>query len=137
MPNYVIGKLTAALNDRGKPVNGSRILLLGIAYKKNVEDNRESPAFEFLERLCGQGAQVDFHDPYVPEIPHTRQHSALAGRRSVPLTRESIANYDAVLIVTDHDGVDYDLVASAAQLVVDTRNVIDSNALPAENLVRA
>ncbi len=122
MPAYVIDILTDALNDAARSVRGAKILVLGMAYKKNVEDVRESPSFDLITRLLGKGAEVDYHDPYVAEIPRTREHADLAGRRSVDLTPEMLASYDAVLIATDHDNIDYQSVVDHAPLVVDTRN---------------
>jgi UDP-N-acetyl-D-glucosamine dehydrogenase len=123
MPPYVVGRLSEALDARfAKALNGSRILVLGVAYKKNVDDIRESPAFVIIEMLDERGACVDYHDPFVPEIPLTREHPRLASRRSVPLEPTMLAGYDAVLIVTDHDSIDYDAVVKHSRLVVDTRN---------------
>ncbi|PVE20232.1 nucleotide sugar dehydrogenase, partial [Microvirga sp. KLBC 81] len=122
MPSYVVERLAQAVDRGGRPFSGARILLLGVAYKKNVDDIRESPALKLLELIEARGARVDYHDPHVPELPPTRKHGALAGRRSVPLTVATVASYDAVLIATDHDQVDYRLIAEHARLVVDTRN---------------
>lgn len=98
--------------------------MLGVAYKKNVEDTRESPAFVLIEELERRGAIVEFHDPYVPVIPHMREHAAMSGRKSVQLNAGQISGYDAILLCTDHDGVDYQLVSQSAQLVIDTRNAM-------------
>ncbi len=123
MPDYVVGVLAEALNARfAKSLNGARILLLGLAYKKNVDDTRESPAFRLIELLESRRAQVDYYDPFVPVIPATREHASLAGRRSVAWDLAAFARYDAGLICTDHDGVDYGEVAAAMALVVDSRN---------------
>jgi len=123
MPHYVVQRLAEALDARfGRGLNGSRILLLGIAYKKNVADVRESPGLRLIELLEARGARVAYHDPHVPEIPPTREHGALAGRRSVALDPAALDGFDAVLIVTDHDGIDYGAVVEGARLVVDTRN---------------
>jgi UDP-N-acetyl-D-glucosamine dehydrogenase len=120
MPEWVVGKLSEALNERGRSVKGSRILVVGVAYKKNVDDVRESPALEIIERLLSKGAEVLYHDPHVPKIPPTRRHSL--DLSSTPLDDETVATVDAVLIVTDHDDVDYARLAQLAPLVVDTRN---------------
>ncbi|MGN8114793.1 nucleotide sugar dehydrogenase [Labrys sp. 22185] len=123
MPRHVVDRLAEALDKRfRRGLNGARVLLIGIAYKKNVDDVRESASFKLIEILEERGALTDFHDPHAQVIPKTREHAALAGRRSVALTAATLAGYDAVLVATDHDGIDYALVASAARLVVDTRN---------------
>ena len=132
MPEWVIGKLAEALNDRGKALKGSRILVLGIAYKKNVDDMRESPAVELMEMLVKRGAAVAYHDPHVPAFPSMREHHF--DLRSVPLTAESLASYDVILLATNHDAVDYGLVKSHARLIVDTRGVYLE---PAPNVVKA
>lgn len=124
MPRYVVSRLEAALVEDGRKLKGADILLLGMAYKKNIDDMRESPALVLLELLEAAGAKVAFHDPHVPVIPMTREHSALAGRRSVDVDKAATA--DAVLIVTDHDAVDYKALADAAKLIVDTRNTMAS-----------
>jgi UDP-N-acetyl-D-glucosamine dehydrogenase len=139
MPQHVAARAAEALDRQaGKGLNGSRVLILGVAYKKNVDDMRESPALVIWDLLAARGASVGYHDPHVPEIPRTREHAALAGRRSEPLDRAALASADLVLIVTDHAAVDYPLVAGVARLVVDTRNVMApfSEAL-GERLVRA
>ncbi len=124
MPGYVINRLREALDKQtGRGLNGSRVLMLGLAYKKNVDDLRESPALIIYERLLGAGAKVDYHDPFIPVIPHTREHAHLDGITSVPLTAQQIKEYDAVVIATDHKDVDYAMVVKEAKLVVDTRNV--------------
>lgn len=126
MPDYVIARLTEALNERTKPLKGSRILILGLSYKRDVDDTRESPAFILMEKLMAKGAELAYHDPYVAQIGHTRSHGALTGRRSIALTPDSVASYDSVLIVTDHSCVDYGMVVANAQLVIDTRNATQS-----------
>ena len=123
MPGYVIDKLREGLDTHyRKGLNGSRVLVLGIAYKKDVDDMRESPSVFIFERLQKAGAIVEFHDPFIPVIPKTREHAALTGLLSVPLTKEQLATYDAVLIATDHSTVDYEFLVSNSKLVVDTRN---------------
>ncbi len=123
MPDYVVGKLQDALNARGLAVKGSRVLVLGLAYKKDIDDPRESPAFELIERLLQLGAEVSYHDPHIPTAPHMRSWPELPPMTSKPLTAAVLAEQDAVLIVTDHSGVNYDLVLRTASLVVDTRGV--------------
>jgi UDP-N-acetyl-D-glucosamine dehydrogenase len=124
MPRYVVGKLQGALNDRGKAVKGARVLLLGLSYKRDVADPRESPAFEILDQLLHLGAEVTYHDPHVPEAPPMRTWPDLPPMRSVELTARTIAAQDAVVVVTDHRAVDYAMVAEHAALVVDTRGVL-------------
>ena len=123
MPLVVVQATADALNMRlAKSLNGARILLLGMAYKKNVDDIRESPAFELIELLEARGAKVEFYDPHVAVIPNSREHAALAGRKGVAWDLDAFKAYDAALICTDHDGVDYAGLVKAAKLVIDTRN---------------
>ncbi|RJG11782.1 nucleotide sugar dehydrogenase [Massilia cavernae] len=121
MPQWVIGKVTDALNQRGRSVKDSRILVLGIAYKKDVEDMRESPSVELMERLRARGALVDYSDPHVPAFPKMREHSFELS--SVALTPASIASYDVLLIATSHTAFDYELLRQHARLIIDTRGV--------------
>jgi UDP-N-acetyl-D-glucosamine dehydrogenase len=138
MPHYVIGKLEVALDHRFKRSIGSaRILVLGIAYKKNVADIRESPSLRIIEILEKRGAKVDFHDPHIPMIPRTREHVELSGRSSVALNNRSIGSYDALIVSTDHDAIDYALVTKHARLLVDTRNVFARHGLNGSNIVKA
>ncbi|NHZ64577.1 nucleotide sugar dehydrogenase [Massilia genomosp. 1] len=121
MPHWVIGKLADALNERSRSIKGSRVLVLGIAYKKNVEDMRESPSVELMEILRAKGALVDYSDPHVPVFPPMREHHfALA---SVALTAATIASYDVLLLATSHSAFDYDLIQQHAALIIDTRGV--------------
>ncbi len=122
MPHYVVARLVEGLKQSGKDIADAHILLIGIAYKKNIDDMRESPALVLIELLEAAGARVEFHDPQVPIIPMTREHASLAGRESVPL--EVASGADGVLIVTDHDDVDYNYLAENAALVIDTRNAM-------------
>jgi UDP-N-acetyl-D-glucosamine dehydrogenase len=125
MPAYVVSRLAEAVDRHtGKGLSVARLLLVGLAYKKNVDDTRESPALEILELLDSRGATVDYHDPHVPIVPRTRQHSRFAGKRSVALTPDVIEGYDAVLVVIDHDEVDWPMLAKHARIIVDTRNVM-------------
>jgi UDP-N-acetyl-D-glucosamine dehydrogenase len=138
MPRYVVDRLAEALDRKHKKaLNGSKILLVGMAYKKNVEDVRESPAFKLFELLEGRGAEVAFYDPFVPAIPKTREHAALSGRRSVAWNPKAFRKYDAALICTDHDGVDYAALVANSRLVVDTRNAAGSVADPGDVVVKA
>jgi UDP-N-acetyl-D-glucosamine dehydrogenase len=115
----VVAKLADALNDRGRAIKGSRILVLGIAYKKNVDDMRESPSVELMERLRDKGALIDYADPHVPVFPRMREHKF--DLSSVPVTADTLASYDVVLLATDHDRFDYDLIEKHAPLVIDAR----------------
>ena len=138
MPHYVVARLVEAIDrDSGLGLKGSAILLLGIAYKKNIDDMRESPSLVLIEMLEKRGAKVEYHDPHIPEIPVTREHASLAGRRSVALNAGALARYNAVLIATDHDGVDYALVASHSKIVVDTRNICARSGIHGNNIVKA
>ncbi|WP_430911611.1 nucleotide sugar dehydrogenase [Methylobacterium sp. sgz302541] len=138
MPHYVVERLGEALDRRlGLPLSGAEILMIGVAYKRNVDDMRESPALKLTELLEARGARVRFHDPFVPEIPPTREYPHLAGRRSVSLDAAALARAAAVLIVTDHDGIDYAGIVAGARLVVDTRNACARHGLAAETVVKS
>lgn len=119
MPEYVVGKLVEALNSRGKALKGCKILVLGIAYKKNVDDMRESPSVEIMELIEAKGATIAYSDPHVPVFPKMRDHHY--DLSSVPLTAETIASFDAVVLATDHDKVDYALISQHAALLIDSR----------------
>lgn len=132
MPDYVVSKISLALNRRNKSINGSSILVLGIAYKKNVDDVRESPSVLLLERLRDLGAQVAYSDPHVPSFPKMRAHSF--DLSSVSIDSENLKRFDCVLLATDHDRFDYQLIRAQASLIVDCRGrFLD----PADNIVRA
>jgi UDP-N-acetyl-D-glucosamine dehydrogenase len=125
MPQLVVSKMAQALSlVSQKALNGAHVLIIGMAYKKNVDDMRESPSLVLTELLEAEGAEVAYHDPYFPTIPKTREHSQLAGRTSIDLTPENLLRFDAVLISTNHDGLDYQMLADQAKLIVDTRNVM-------------
>ena len=136
MPRYVVDRLILALNDRGKPVKGSGVLVLGLAYKPDVDDVRESPSFELMERLEELGARVDYHDPHVPATHHMRRWGDV-GKRSIELTPAALRAYDAVLIATHHKWYDWQMVADNAALVVDTRNALKDVTGQREHIVRA
>ena len=119
MPDYVVAKTIAALNARKKSINGSRILVLGIAYKKNIDDMRESPSVFIMEKLRDLGALVEYSDPHISVFPKMREHHF--DLNSVKLNEKSISEYDCILIATDHDQFDYDLIRSAAPLIIDSR----------------
>lgn len=123
MPQLVIQKLAESLSARqSRSINGAKILIAGIAYKKNVDDLRESPALHIMEKLQGLGADIAYYDPYIPTIPMTREHGALYGMKSISFGEETIARFDAILIATDHSNVDYNALVNWSRLVVDTRN---------------
>jgi UDP-N-acetyl-D-glucosamine dehydrogenase len=126
MPEWVIGKVIEALDRRGKALRGSRCLVLGIAYKKNVADMRESPAVELMELLVARGAKVEYSDPHVAEFPRIRGHHF--DLKSVALTPETIADYEFLLIATNHDAFDYEQIQEHAKLVIDTRGVYAGSA---------
>ncbi len=123
MPGYVIKRLRQGLDRHYKKgLNGTRILLMGVAYKKDVDDLRESPSMFIWEKLEERGAVVDYHDSHFPEIPPTREHASLTGRKNTPLSEDTLAQYDAVLIATEHSNIDYNWVCEHSKLVLDTRN---------------
>jgi UDP-N-acetyl-D-glucosamine dehydrogenase len=124
MPEYVVHRAADALNERGRAVKGSRILIVGLAYKPNVDDERESPSYVLMNLLSARGATVEYHDPYVPVIKPTREHSHWAGKKSVPWDRASIAGFDLALIATNHACVNYQELADWAVSIVDTRNAM-------------
>ena len=132
MPEWVIEKTATALNARGRALKGSRVLVLGIAYKKNVDDTRESPAVEIMELLRERGAEVAYSDPFVPKFPKMREHRF--DLASTALDAKSLAGFDCVLLATDHDGFDYALIRQHARLIVDTRGRYRE---PAANVVKA
>ena len=137
MPFYVVQELMNALNEHGKALKNSKILLLGLAYKKDVGDYRESPSLKLLEILTAKTACVDYHDPFIPVLGKTRDYQKLAGRESVELTPETIKQYDAVLISTDHSSIDYEELVRHAQLVVDTRNATGNVKHGRDNIYKA
>ncbi|TPN37163.1 nucleotide sugar dehydrogenase [Mesorhizobium sp. B2-3-3] len=138
MPRHVVDELAKALDRRcGKALSRSRILIIGLAYKKNVPDIRESPSLRLIELIEEWGGKAEFHDPHVTEIPTTREHMAIKGRRSVELTEAALKHFDAVVIATDHDAIDYRTIADHALLIVDTRNVFGRLELARETVVKA
>lgn len=132
MPEYVMNKLMDGLNDSGKAVKGSKVLVLGIAYKKNVDDMRESPSVEVMELIRAKGAEVAYSDPHVPVFPKMREHSF--NLSSTAVTAETLAGFDAVVLTTNHDGFDYDLIKQHAKLIIDTRGVYRE---PAAHIIKA
>jgi UDP-N-acetyl-D-glucosamine dehydrogenase len=138
MPRYVVGSLAEALDMRsGKALSRSRVLIIGLAYKKNVPDIRESPSLRLIEIIEERGAKADYHDPFVAEIPPTREHMALKGRKSVELTEVVVKSFDAVLVSTDHDDVDYAALVRWAPLIIDTRNIFSKLGLTGEHIVKS
>jgi UDP-N-acetyl-D-glucosamine dehydrogenase len=127
MPAYVVHRVADALNDRSKALKGSSILIMGLAYKPDVDDERESPSYSLMEMLSARGAKVAYYDPYVPIIRPTREHAHLAGTKSVHWDRESIAAFDLVLVSTNHSSVNYQELADWADCIVDTRNAMVSS----------
>lgn len=132
MPHWVLSKLGDALNDRGRSIKNSKILVLGIAYKKNVDDMRESPSVELMELLAEKGAELSYSDPHVPAFPKMRKHYFELA--SMDLNPEVLASFDCVLLATDHDAFDYSLIKKHSKLIVDTRGKYLE---PAENVVKA
>jgi UDP-N-acetyl-D-glucosamine dehydrogenase len=126
MPHHVISRVAEALNAGRKPINGSRVLLIGLAYKANVDDMRESPTFVLMDDLTRRGAVVDYFDSYIPIVTPTREHDNWTGKKSIAWGKEEITGFDAVVVATAHDNVDYRQLAAWAQLIVDTRNVMNT-----------
>ena len=138
MPGYVVNELALALDrTQKKGLNGSKVLVVGLSYKKNIDDTRESPSLVLIELMEQRGAMVDFHDPHVSKVPPTREHPNLAGRSSVELNASTVGSYDVALIATDHDAVDYALIVNSSRLVVDTRNACSSRGLLGLHIVSA
>jgi len=135
MPYWVINKVMDALNQRGKTLKGSKVLVLGAAYKKDIDDDRESPTFKLMEILLHKGATVDYNDPFVPKLPEKRMYDIR--RESVELTPENLAKYDCVLVSTDHSQYDFDFITKHAQLVVDTRNATNNVKENRDKIVKA
>jgi UDP-N-acetyl-D-glucosamine dehydrogenase len=121
VPYYIVSKIQDALNAKGKSIKGAKILVLGVAYKKNVDDARESPALAIMDLLQKKGAAILYHDPYIPALPHFRKYYFKL--KSSPLTKRLVHKIDAAVVVTDHSCIDYSWVVKYAPLVIDTRNV--------------
>jgi UDP-N-acetyl-D-glucosamine dehydrogenase len=128
MPDYVIQRLTVALNEKGLAMKGSKVLLIGLAYKANVDDDRESPGYVLLEKMKKLGVEVGFYDPYIPVIRPSREHGHWAGFKSVDWSKEVIESFDAILISTAHANIDYQQLGKWAKLIVDTRNAMNRHA---------
>ena len=136
MPEYVIHKLAERLNDIGKPIKNSKVLMLGVAYKKDVDDPRESPSFELMDLLRERGALLTYNDPWVPKLPQVRHHN-VPDMDSTPLTPEFLASQDVVLIATDHSAYDYDFIVQHSSLVLDTRNATKNVTVGREKIFKA
>ncbi len=137
MPMYVVNRTAEALNANRKPVNGSRVLIVGLAYKPNVDDERESPSYTLMELLKSRGAEVAYYDPYVPVIRPTREHAHWAGTRSVEWNRETLQGFDAVIISTNHQSVSCQELAEWSACIVDTRNAMAGVATKAGQVWKA
>lgn len=124
MPHYVVNRTAEALNAVRKPVNGSRVLLIGLAYKANVDDMRESPTFTLMDELKRRGAAVDYYDPFIPVVTPTREHGQWTGKKSIAWSEEELRRFDAVIIATAHDGVDFRQLLGCADTIIDTRNAL-------------
>jgi UDP-N-acetyl-D-glucosamine dehydrogenase len=135
MPAFVIEKLTDALNERRRSLNGARVLVVGVAYKRDLDDTRESPALKVIDLLLKKGAEVAYHDPYVPALKRSRHYDF--NLRSVPLTRAELQGTDAVVIITDHTALDYELIVDASGLIIDTRNATRSVTKGRDKIIRA
>ena len=137
MPRHVVIQLVEALNQHDKAVNGASVLVMGVAYKRDIDDDRESPSYRLMELLQKKGAVISYHDPYIPVIRPNRRYPEFVGMKSVPLTPETISAHDAVLIATDHTSVDYAELVRHAQLVVDTRNATKNVTEGREKIIQA
>jgi UDP-N-acetyl-D-glucosamine dehydrogenase len=138
MPHYVVDRLARALDRHfGRGLNNAMILLIGVAYKKNVDDTRGSPALKLIELIEARGASVDFYDPHVAIIPPTREHGRLAGRSSIFWAHDRLRCYDAVVVATDHDAVDYCELCRLVPLIIDTRNACGRAGCTGDNVIKA
>ncbi len=135
MPYYVVDKTIRALNERGIPVKGAKILIIGVAYKPDVDDDRESPAYVIMDLLEKEGAIVDYHDPYIPKTHPGRRYKKI--KESVILKEDTVSSYDCIIIVTNHSNVDYEMLRKSSKLIIDTRNAMKTNGLKNENIIKA
>jgi UDP-N-acetyl-D-glucosamine dehydrogenase len=135
MPYYVVQKTSKALNDVHKSIKGAKILLLGMAYKPDLDDLRESPALKIMELLMAEGAEVDYNDPLIPEVTEMRKYNIM--KRSVDLTPDNLSSYDAVIIITNHSCYDYDLILEESKIIIDTRNTIGSSGQKSKKVWKA
>jgi UDP-N-acetyl-D-glucosamine dehydrogenase len=134
-PYYVVEKSIEVLNKFKKALHGSKVLILGAAYKKDIDDMRESPSLKLIEILRGKGADVDYHDPLVPSLPPMRKYHY--DMKSIALTKGNIAEYDLVILSTDHSSFDYKMIAKNAKIIVDTRNSFQSRSIKSGNIFKA
>jgi len=135
MPYFVVQRVMEALNEQGKALKGAKVLILGAAYKKNVDDDRESPSYKLLELLAQKGAEISYNDPHIPALRPGRKYDF--GLTSTPLTETNLAQADCILIATDHDAYAPDFIAQHAQLIVDTRNLIPETPATTGKLFKA
>ena len=131
MPQYVVNRCAEALNESAKSIKGSKVLIMGLAYKANVDDMRESPTFELLDLLSGRGAMVDYFDPHIPKIGSTREHANWQGKQSIEWHEDAVSAYDLVLVATDHNVFSIEELINWAPLIVDTRNAIEKSGVKA------
>ena len=137
MPAFVVFKVAEALNAKSKSIRGSRILVVGLAYKGGVDDMRESPSFTLMDHLAAQGAEVEYYDPYIPEIGETREHANWTGKKSIEWTAEALQSFDTVLISTDPPDMDYQLLVDSVDTVIDTRNALAKAGVEAKDAWKA
>ncbi len=137
MPEYVIARLGEALNSVTKPVRGSKVLVVGLAYKAGVDDMRESPSFDLLDLIKKQGGEVSYYDPYIPEVTPTREHAQWTGTKSIEWDATSLSEFDAAIISTDHPDVDYAMLAESVEIIIDTRNALEKADVTAKSFWKA
>jgi len=137
MPRYVMQRCMEALNSRRKSIAGSKVLVLGLAYKPNVDDMRESPSLELMDHFRDHGAEVSFYDPHIPVVPKTREHPEYTGWKSIEWTEDNLRGFDLVLIATNHHSVDYQELANWADLIVDTRNAMHGSSIKEGQLFKS
>ena len=137
MPQFVVDRVMDALNKRRKPLNGSKVLLLGLAYKPDVDDMRESPTYTLLDLLKSRGAEVAYYDPHIPVVRPTREHANWTGTKSVEWNRQTISSFDAVVISTNHKAVNYQELAEWAECIIDSRNAMVSVKTKPDQVLKA
>jgi UDP-N-acetyl-D-glucosamine dehydrogenase len=138
MPRHIVSRLAEALDiHRGKALSRSKVLIIGLAYKKNVPDIRESPSLKLIELIIERNGQPSYFDPYVAEIPKTREYADLLGMKSVAWDKQTISAFDAVLVATDHDSIDYQSLSEWSPLIIDTRNAFAKRGIVASHIIKA